>query len=141
MGREPLREIRIGMIGCGVVGQGLLELLARQKDALADRYQVRMPVTRLAVRDPHKDRGAHAHGIARARDALALVSDPEVDVIVEVAGGVGLDHVLRAALAAGKPVVTANKALLAQELAALGAPKRRSLARPLRRRRSPSFAI
>jgi homoserine dehydrogenase len=120
LGARPLREIRIGMIGCGTVGGGVLELLHRQESALAARYGVRFRVTRLAVRDPDKPRGPHAIGIPRTTRAAELVADPEVDVIVEVAGGDAVEPVLAAALAAGKPVVTANKALLARRLAALG---------------------
>lgn len=121
VGRKPLREIRIGMIGCGTVGRGLLELLHAQQSAMADRYGVRFSVTRIAIRDLDKDRGPLARDIQRTNKPLELVSDPEVDVLVEVAGGVDtLDAVLRASLAAGKPVVTANKALLAQRLADLG---------------------
>src|SRR5690606_33952220 len=59
-------------------------------------------------------------GIPFTDEPLTFVADPEVDVVVEVAGGVALEEVLRASLAAGKPVVTANKALLAQRLADLG---------------------
>jgi homoserine dehydrogenase len=121
VGSQPLREIRIGMIGCGVVGRGLLELLVAQKDQLADRYGVRFEVTRIAVRDTSKDRGPLAASIPTSTTPLELVADPEVDVIVEVAGGAPpLDEVLSASLAAGKPVVTANKALLARRLAELG---------------------
>jgi homoserine dehydrogenase len=121
VGKQPLREIRIGMIGCGTVGRGVLELLDKQTDAMADRYGVRFVVTRIAVRDLDKDRGPLAAGIALTDKPLELVSDPDVDVVVEVAGGVApLDAVLTASLAAGKPVVTANKALLAQRLADLG---------------------
>ena len=103
------------MIGCGTVGGGVLELLARQAGAMAERYGVRFRVTQIAVRDLAKPRGALAAGIPLTTRALELVADPEVDVIVEVAGGLEVEPVLTAALAAGKPVVTANKALLAQE--------------------------
>jgi homoserine dehydrogenase len=121
VGKRPLREIRIGMVGCGTVGGGLLELLDQQTEAMAERYGVRFSVTRIAVRDVDKDRGPLAAGIARTAEPMELVADPEVDAIVEVAGGVEpLDALLSAALAAGKPVVTANKALLAQRLAELG---------------------
>lgn len=121
VGKQPLREIRIGMVGCGTVGRGLLELLEAEREPVAERYGVRFSVTKIAVRDIAKDRGPRAEGIERTTDSMSLVADPEVDVIVEVAGGVeGLDRVLSAALAAGKPVVTANKALLAQKLAELG---------------------
>jgi homoserine dehydrogenase len=120
IGARPIREIRIGMIGCGTVGGGVLELLERQAAGLAERYGVRFRVTRLAVRDPDKPRHRLADGIARTTLALELVADPEVDVIVEVAGGMAVEAAVTAALAAGKPVVTANKALLARKLAELG---------------------
>ena len=120
LGARPVREIRIGMIGCGVVGGGVLELLHRQDAALAARYGVRFRVTKLAVRDAQKSRGPLADGIPRTEHAHELVADPDVDVIVEVAGGDAVEATLAAALAAGKPVVTANKALLARRLAALG---------------------
>jgi homoserine dehydrogenase len=118
VGAKPLREIRIGMIGCGTVGQGVLDLLDRQRNALAERYGVRFRVTNIAVRDLTKPR---AVGDVPFTDrALDLIADPNVDVIVEVAGGDAVEPALTAALAAGKPVVTANKALLAKQLARLG---------------------
>ena len=120
VGVEPVREIRIGMVGCGTVGTGLLEMIDRQSTAVAERYGVRFRVSKIAVRDLHKPRSARAGGIPITDQPLELVSDPEVDVVVEVAGGNAVEPILRAALAAGKPVVTANKALLASKLAELG---------------------
>ena len=121
VGASPLRRIGVGLVGCGVVGQGLLELLDRQASALADRYGVRFEVVAMAVRDVDKDRGPHASGIRRTTDCLAVVADPAVDVVVEVAGSVEpMAKVLTAALASGKAVVTANKSLLAEKLAELG---------------------
>ena len=120
VGVEPLRELRIGLIGCGTVGSGLLDLIDRQQAAVADRYGVRFRVAKVAVRDLVKTRRARLEGIPLVDDPLELVSDPEVDVVVEVAGGVAMEPVLAAALALGKPVVTANTALLASKLADLG---------------------
>jgi homoserine dehydrogenase len=120
VGIEPVRELRIGMVGCGTVGKGLLEMIERQRGAVADRYGVRFRVSKIAVRDLTKDRGARAAGIPLTDRPLELVSDPDVDVVVEVAGGTGMEPILTAALAAGKPVVTANKTLLASKLAELG---------------------
>jgi len=120
IGARPIREIRIGMIGCGTVGGGVLELLERQAADITERYGVRFRVTKLAVRDATKPRGPRAEGIPRTTRAIELVGDPDVDVIVEVAGGEAVEPALTAALAAGKPVVTANKALLAKKLAELG---------------------
>ena len=120
VGIEPVREIRIGLVGCGTVGRGVLEMIDRQSDAVADRYGVRFRVSRIAVQDVKKDRGPRAAGIPITDRGLELVSDPEVDVVVEVAGSHAVEPILAAALAAGKPVVTANKALLASKLAELG---------------------
>ena len=120
VGIEPVRELRIGMIGCGTVGGGLLEMIERQRVAVADRYGVRFRVTRIAVRDVAKPRHGRAEGIPITDRPLELVSDPDVDVVVEVAGGTDMEPILSAALAAGKPVVTANKALLSSKLAELG---------------------
>ena len=120
VGARPVREIRIGLLGCGTVGSGVLEMLDRQAGAMVERYGVRFRVTRIAVRDLTKPRTRLADGIPRTAVALELVADPEVDVIVEVAGGLAVEATVAAALAAGKPVVTANKALLARKLAELG---------------------
>jgi homoserine dehydrogenase len=120
VGVQPLRELRIGMVGCGTVGRGLLEMIERQHGAVADRYGVRFRVSKIAVRSLDKDRGPRAVGIPITSSPLELVSDPEVDVVVEVAGGNAMEPILSAALAAGKPVVTANKELLASKLAELG---------------------
>lgn len=95
-------------------------MLHRQRDSVEERFGVRFRVVRIAVRDVDKDRGPLAAGIPRTAQPLELVSDPDVDVIVEVAGGAALAPVLTAALAAGKPVVTANKTLLASQLAEWG---------------------
>ncbi len=117
---EPLDTVRIGMVGCGVVGTGVLELLHSQKNALAERYGVEFTVTKIAVRDATKQRTDLIKDIVVTCDPLSVTSDPKVDVVVEVAGGVeSMLPVIRSALAAGKPVVTANKALLAQELGSL----------------------
>jgi homoserine dehydrogenase len=120
IGAKPLREIRVGLIGCGTVGTGVLELLDRQQAALAERYGVRFRVTHIAVRDVDKPRSALADGIPRTARPLDLVAAPDVDVLVEVAGGDAVGEAVKAALAAGKPVVTANKQLLSKQLAALG---------------------
>lgn len=120
VGARPEREIRIGMIGCGTVGGGVLELLERQAASTAARYGVRFRVTRIAVRDLGKPRPPRAAGIPLTTDAMSLIAAADVDVLVEVAGGMAVEPVVRAALSAGIPVVTANKALLARKLAELG---------------------
>ncbi len=116
------RTIRLGLVGAGTVGQALLQLLHERRADLAARHGLAFEVVGLAVRDVHADRGPYAQGLPRTTDALALVRDPLVEVVVEVAGGVAaMGPVVRAALEAGKPVVTANKALLADQLGPLAA--------------------
>ena len=112
--------IRIGLIGCGVVGRALLELLDRRRDDLAQRHGLAFEVGGIAVRDVLKYRGPLAHDLPRIDDPIALAEDPQLDMIVEVAGGGGdVAKAVKAALALGRPVVSANKALIAAELGPL----------------------
>lgn len=115
-----MRVVRVGLVGGGVVGRALVELLAAQADDLAARMGVRFEVVRVAVRTLGRDRGATMNALPQTDDAQALAADPEIDLLVEVAGGVGsMSPVVRAALGRGCPVVTANKALVAAELGEL----------------------
>lgn len=108
-----LAPVRIGVVGHGVVGSAFTALIARQHDVIAARTGVSLEVVRIAVSDASK----HPSRVGAAvvgTDALAVATADDVDLIVEVMGGVTLaSEVIRAALEAGKPVVTANKALLA----------------------------
>jgi homoserine dehydrogenase len=102
------------MIGCGVVGQGILRLLKENAPSLEGRLGGAIEVRRIAARDPSKERGPYVPMELLTDDPLAVVSDPDVGIVVEVMGGVDpADSYLRRALQAGKSVVTANKALLA----------------------------
>ncbi len=118
---EPLR---LGLAGLGTVGAGVAALLRANGELLAERAGRPLVVSAVSARDRRRARGVDLAGLRWYDDALALAADPEVDVVVELIGGadgVALE-LCRAALAAGKPVVTANKALLAMhgaELAAL----------------------
>ncbi|HEY7477608.1 MAG TPA: homoserine dehydrogenase [Actinomycetota bacterium] len=108
------RTIRVGLLGCGVVGAGVARTLHAHADDIERRAGVRVAVTRVAVRDLTRDRHVPVPREAFTTDGAAIVDDPEIDVVCELLGGLeparGL--ILRA-LANGKPVVTANKELLA----------------------------
>jgi len=105
---------RIGLLGCGVVGGALVELLATRADDIEARTGLRFEVGPVAVRSLEKARPAGLRAEQLTTDATTVVDDPSVDVVVELMGGVEPARSLVAkALAAGKPVVTANKALLA----------------------------
>ena len=107
-------HVRIGVLGCGNVGAAFVQLVTEQAAAIEARTGIRLEVTRVAVRNVSREREvALAHGVL-VRDARAVVDDPEVDLVVEVIGGIEpARELIVAALTAGKPVVTANKELLA----------------------------
>ena len=110
------REIRIGLLGCGTVGAGVVTILDREADNLAARIGARLVVTRVAVRDVSKDRGLPLPAGAFTDDPNAVVTADDVDVVLEVMGGrEPAGALIRAALEARKPVVTANKELIAHE--------------------------
>ena len=111
---DGIGRVRIGLLGCGTVGGSLVQLIADQADAVEARTGLRLDVTRVAVRDAAKARGAAIGPGVLTTDAHAVVTDPEVDLVVEVIGGVDpARDLLLAAIKAGKPVVTGNKELLA----------------------------
>jgi homoserine dehydrogenase len=115
---EPL--VRVGVLGCGNVGAALVALIDQRGDEIARRTGVRLQVTRVAVRSLSRQRPIHLPDAVLTRDAAEVVADPEVDVVVEVIGGIEpARELILAALAAGKPVVTANKELLANHGAEL----------------------
>ena len=106
-------RVNVGVLGCGNVGAALIQLVAERGDAIAARTGLRLEVTRVAVRNVARARPVElAEGVV-THDAAAVVSDPAVDVIVEVIGGIEPARTLTLdALKAGKPVVSANKELL-----------------------------
>ena len=107
-------RVRIGLLGCGNVGAALVELIDQRRDAIAARTGVRLEVTRVAVRSLAKERPVELAEGVLTLDAAGLAIDPDVDVVVEVIGGIEpARELILAALKAGKPVVTGNKELLA----------------------------
>jgi len=114
-GVDVMKEMGIGILGFGTVGAGVVEGLRRNRELLADRTGIRPVVRRIADLDLTADRGVAVDRSLLTTDAAAVVADPEVDVVVELIGGTGAARTfILQALAAGKPVVTANKALLAE---------------------------
>lgn len=118
--------IRIGMLGCGVVGAGTVTMLSQIADDLAARVGARVEVVRVAVRDTDRDRGLPS-GVEVTDDALAVATADDVDLLVEVMGGIDPAlELVSAALTNGTPVVTANKALVAAHGARLHAEAERA---------------
>jgi homoserine dehydrogenase len=109
-----IKTVKLGLLGCGTVGSELARLLGRQRETIVARTGVRLEITRIAVRDLGRVRDVAVPDDVFTTDTMGVVEDPDVDVIVELIGGVELAHELVArALSLGKPVVTGNKALLA----------------------------
>jgi len=109
-----VRNIRIGMIGCGVVGQGIMRLLKENAASIEGRLGGKIEVRRIAARARGKDRGPFVPMSLVTYDPEEVINDPDVDIVVEVMGGVEPTYgYIKRALEAGKSVVTANKALLA----------------------------
>lgn len=106
--------VRIGLLGCGNVGAALVQLVERQADVIEARTGVRLQISRVAVRNISRDREVQLPEGVLTRDAHAVVNDPTVDVIVEVMGGIEpARELIATAISHGKPVITANKELLA----------------------------
>ncbi len=113
-------RVRVGLLGCGVVGGSLVALVEGRGAEIAERTGIALEIGPVAVRDVTKARAVGLPASQFTDDPAAVVDDPSVDVVVELMGGVHPAHDLVAkALSNGKPVVTANKALLAAEGAEL----------------------
>ena len=110
-----MKKIKIGILGFGTVGAGVVEGILKNGELLAQRTGIFPKIGKIADFDIKTDRGVKVDPSLLTTDALSVINDPEIDVIVELIGGVKVakDFVLRA-LKNGKPVVTANKALLAE---------------------------
>ena len=113
--------LRIGLAGLGTVGKGVLDSLTTQREAIGLRAGRPIAVAGVCARSRTRDRGHDLSGAAWFEDATKLATSPDIDVFVELIGGEeGVARAsVEAALKAGKPVVTANKALLAHHGAAL----------------------
>src|SRR6188472_2128973 len=110
------KPLRVAVAGLGIVGAGTLQLLETQAELLAVRGGRRIIVSAVSARDRRRDRGVDLSAVRWYEDAAAMAADPEIDAVVELIGGadgIALD-VVETALARGKHVVTANKALIAK---------------------------
>lgn len=112
---SDLGALRVGLIGTGVVGSGTCQVLQRNSDLIAQRAARPIRLVMAAARDLAKAVRVIGPEVRLVNDPFEVVRNPDLDVVVEVMGGVGLakDLVLEA-IAHGKHVVTANKALLAE---------------------------
>lgn len=108
-----MRQVRLAIIGGGTVGGGVVQALQRNGALMASRLGIELKVVKVAVRNPKKARAVKIPASLVTTDWQSLISDPQIDLVAELIGGIKTAReVVLAALKEGKPVVTANKALL-----------------------------
>ena len=106
--------VKVGLLGCGHVGSALVRLIVEHGDMIESRSGVRLEVARVAVRNLSRERDVPLPANVFTNETEAVALDPDIDVVVELIGGIEpARELVVAALKAGKPVVTANKELLA----------------------------
>ncbi|MFA5794346.1 MAG: homoserine dehydrogenase [Candidatus Brocadiia bacterium] len=107
-----MKQINIGLLGCGQVGTGMVQLLGQQKEFIENRTRLRLSIVRTLVRSSGKKRPVRAPGITT--DVNRILKDKNIDIVVELLGGLepARSYIIQA-LRSGKNVVTANKAVLA----------------------------
>ena len=110
-----LKPVNVGLVGLGTVGGGTVNVLKRNAQEIERRAGRGIVITRAAARDLKRTRNCDTAGITLTDDPFAVVDDPDVEVVVELIGGTTTARELvRRAIANGKHVVTANKALIAK---------------------------
>lgn len=110
-----MQTIPIGLIGLGNVGEGVVHILQQQESLIAERLGARLVLKKVATRHPERTRTVQLPAGVLTGDALEVLNDPEIAIVVELVGGYEpARSYLLMALQQGKHVVTANKALLAQ---------------------------
>ena len=114
-----MKTLKVGMLGCGTVGSQVARLMVANKADLTSRAGAELELVKVAVRDTSLKREGISSNLI-TEDAQSVVHDPSIDLIIEVMGGISpAKELILTALKNGKSVVTANKALLAKEGAAL----------------------
>ncbi|MDF1482855.1 homoserine dehydrogenase [Extensimonas sp. H3M7-6] len=109
-----MKPIQVGLLGIGTVGSGVFKVLRRNQEEIRRRAGRGIEITMVAVRDVARAAEIVGEGVAVVSDARQVIANPAIDIVVELIGGYGIAKTLvLEAIAAGKHVVTANKALLA----------------------------
>jgi homoserine dehydrogenase len=109
-----LKPVKVGILGLGTVGGGIVNVLKRNAAEIARRAGRDIIITRASAKDLSKTRICDTQGITLSTDPMDIINDPEIEIVLELIGGDGIvkDMVLKA-IENGKHVVTANKSLIA----------------------------
>ena len=109
-----MKPIQVGLLGIGTVGSGTFKVLQRNQEEIRRRAGRGIAITMVADLDTARARSVVGEGVAVVADARQVIANPDIDIVIELIGGYGIARTLvMEAIAAGKHVVTANKALLA----------------------------
>jgi homoserine dehydrogenase len=109
-----MKPIQVGLLGIGTVGSGAFKVLHRNQEEIKRRAGRGIEITMVADLDTERARAAVGEGVQVVEDARAVIANPDIDIVIELIGGYGIaKQLVLEAIAAGKHVVTANKALLA----------------------------
>ncbi len=109
-----MKPIQVGLLGIGVVGSGTFSVLRRNQEEIRRRAGRGIEITMVADLDVARAEALVGEGVRVVGDARAVIANPEIDIVIELIGGYGIaKELVLEAIAAGKHVVTANKALLA----------------------------
>jgi homoserine dehydrogenase len=109
-----MKPIQVGLMGIGVVGAGTFNVLKRNQEEIQRRAGRGIAITMVADLDVARAQSLVGEGVKVVNDARAIIANPDIDIVIELIGGYGIARTLvMEAIAAGKHVVTANKALLA----------------------------
>ncbi|CAN5587367.1 homoserine dehydrogenase [soil metagenome] len=109
-----MKSIQVGLLGIGTVGSGVFNVLQRNREEITRRAGRDIEITMVADLDTGRAQDIVGPGVKVVNDARAVIANPDIDIVVELIGGYGIAKALvMEAIAAGKHVVTANKALLA----------------------------
>ncbi len=109
-----MKPIQVGLLGIGTVGSGTFKVLQRNQEEIKRRAGRGIEITMVADLDLARAKAAVGEGVQVVDDARAVIANPDIDIVVELIGGYGIaKQLVLEAIAAGKHVVTANKALLA----------------------------
>ena len=110
-----MQGLTLGILGLGTVGSGVVKILRQNREVLERRVGIPLSIKRIAVRDVKAKRAMEVEAELLTTDPWAVVRDPDIDIVVELMGGIEpAKSLILEAVAQGKPVVTANKALLAE---------------------------
>ncbi|MEJ8849943.1 homoserine dehydrogenase [Variovorax rhizosphaerae] len=109
-----MKPIQVGLLGIGTVGSGTFNVLKRNQEEIKRRAGRGIEITMVADLDTERAKAAVGEGVQVVSDARAVIANPDIDIVIELIGGYGIaKQLVMEAIAAGKHVVTANKALLA----------------------------